>query len=87
MPNFDGAVITEQGVTFAVAIVRRSVIDHPTQREEAISAFSAAFDGLPTVLMAQDARGVPTYYGRNDLVDFMASVPLEAVPWSKYQIN
>lgn len=85
MATFDGSVITEQGVTFAVAIVRSSVLDHPRQRDEAIVAFGAVFDGLPTILMAQDSRGVPTYYGRQDLVDFMANVPLDAVPWSTYQ--
>jgi len=87
MPTFDGSVITEQGVTFAVAIVRSSVLNHPGQRDEAVGVFSAAFDGLPTILMAQDSRGVPTYYGRRDLVDFMADVPPEAVPWSTYQVS
>jgi hypothetical protein len=36
--------------------------------------------------MAQDAHGTPTYYGRPDIVRFMASVPLAAVPWRKYTL-
>ena len=85
--KFEGAVIKEQGVTFAVAIVKRSVLDSPSRREEAARVFSGLFDGLPVVLMAQDSRGVPTYWGRPDLTRFMANVPLEAVPWSEYRVS
>lgn len=85
--KFQGAVIKEQGVTFAVAIVKRSVLDTPSRREEAVHAFSGLFDGLPVVLMAQDSRGIPTYWGRQDLSGFMADVPLEAVPWHEYRVS
>ncbi len=85
--TFEGAVIEEQGVTFGVAIVRSRVLQRPSEREGAISAFSGVFGGIPTILMAQDSRGTPTYYGRRDLVDFMARVPLEAVPWAEYQVS
>jgi hypothetical protein len=81
----EGAVITEQGVTFAVVVVRRSVVNTPGERDQAIAAFSAElFDGLPVVLMAQESTGTPTYYGRNDLSAFMANVPVEAVPWQRF---
>ncbi len=84
----DGAIIREQGVTFAVVVVRRSVLQSPTQSESAIRQFSAQlFEGLPTVLMAQDSNGVPTYKGRRDLVKFLASVPMEAIPWKHYSVN
>jgi hypothetical protein len=46
-----------------------------------------AFPGMPVVLMAQDHRGVPTYFGRRDISHFMASVPLRAIPWRQYSIN
>jgi hypothetical protein len=39
------------------------------------------------VLMAQDSKGVPTYYGRRDIAKFMANVPLSAVPWKGYSVN
>lgn len=85
--QFEGAVINEQGVTFAVAIVRPTVLNQPTTRDQVVLEFSQVFEGLPTVLMAQDSRGVPTYYGRQDIVDFMASVPIEAVSWQRYSLN
>jgi hypothetical protein len=59
--KFQGAVIEEQGITFAVAIVKRSVLDTPYRREEAQRVFANLFNGLPVVVMAQDSRGNPTY--------------------------
>lgn len=87
MSSFDGAVVTEQGLEFAIAVVRKSVLDTSGTRDQAIVEFSAAFGNLPTVLMAQDARGVPNYYGRPDIVDFLASVPMEAIPWRQYTLQ
>ena len=84
----EGAVITEQGVTFAIVIVKPSLLDTPGERDEAIAAFSAElFEGLPVVLMAQDYEGTPTYYGRRDLSAFMADVPVEAVPWQRFTFS
>lgn len=84
--RFQGAVITEQGVTFAIAIVRPSALRSTATRDQVLAEFSALF-GLPTLLMAQDSSGTPTYYGRTDLTKFMAAVPIEAVTWSEYQLS
>ena len=85
--QFEGAVIREQGVTFAVVVVRKLVIDHGPEADRAIRTFSGAFPGLPVVLMAQDGRGSPTYYGRPDLSRFLANTPLGAIPWRRYTLN
>lgn len=85
--RFQGAVIREQGVTFAAVVVKRHVIDDRRQANEAMLSFSRVFPGMPVVLMAQDAWGRPTWYGRNDISRFMARVPLNAVPWREYTAN
>jgi hypothetical protein len=85
--KFQGAVIKEQGVTFAVVIVKKSVIDVPSDAKKVIQSFQPLFPGIPVLLMAQDTRGIPTYYGRKDLARFMASVPFQAVPWKEYTTN
>lgn len=86
MTTFDGAIVKEQGVTFAIAIVRPSVLNSP-DKDEILASMSQAFDGLPTVLMGQDHNGVPTYYGRNDIVEFLADVPIDAISWSTYSTS
>lgn len=85
--RFLGSVIREQGVTFAIVVVKKHVIDSSRSAGDAIAAFRPCFPGLPIVLMAQNHRGTPTYYGRPDISKFLASVPLSAIPWKKYTVS
>ncbi|WP_346892507.1 hypothetical protein [uncultured Roseibium sp.] len=85
--RIQGAVIREQGQTFAVVVVKPNVVQNQSKAADAISSFMPVFGGIPIVLMAQDCRGRPTYYGRPDISRFMASVPLQAIPWREYSIN
>lgn len=85
--RLQGAVVREQGVTFAIAIVKKHVIDNQTEARRAINAFTPVFPGMPIVLMAQDHRGCPIYYGRQDISRFLASVPMHAIPWREYTFN
>ena len=78
-----GAVVREQGQTFAVVIVKPHVIQNRGEAADAIRNFTPVF-GVPVVLMAQDSRGRPTYYGRDDIASFLANVPLQAIPWREY---
>ncbi len=85
--QIDGAVIREQGITFAVVVVKREVLDSSSQSQDAVRSFMPAFPGMLVVLMAQDHRGVPTYYGRTDISRFMASVPMHCICWKRYDIH
>jgi signal recognition particle receptor subunit beta len=85
--RFQGAVIKEQGVTFAIVIVKTHVADSSIEAKRAIQFFQPRFPGMPVVLMAQDSKGIPTYYGRRDIAQFMARVPLAAIPWKEYEAS
>jgi len=80
------ALIKEQGVNFAVLVVKRHVLSSPTERENTRTAFEQEF-GVSVVLMTQDSKGVPTYSGRNDLVRWLSSVYVEALPWREFTLN
>ena len=82
--NFDGAVIREQGVTFAIAVVKRGVISAPNQRDQSVAYFRNYFGGIPIVLMEQDHHGTPTWYGRPDLTRFLQGVQFGTIPWKRY---
>jgi hypothetical protein len=84
--TFQGAVVREQGVTFAVVIVQQHVVSNSTEASRVIAAFQPVFPGLPVVLMAQDYQGVPSYFGRQDIARFLASVPVDAIPWKDYTV-
>ncbi|AFZ28308.1 hypothetical protein Cylst_6529 (plasmid) [Cylindrospermum stagnale PCC 7417] len=85
--KFQGAVIKEQGVTFAVVVVKEQILDNKTEANKTIQMFQPVFPGIPIVLMAQDFKGSPSYYGRRDISQFMANVPIQSVPWKEYTLN
>lgn len=85
--QIEGAVIKEQGVTFAIIVVKAQVLASPTTKEQMQAMGSRIFLGMPIILMAQDSRGVPTYYGRTDIVKFLANVHPSRIPWKRYTIT
>jgi hypothetical protein len=82
--QFEGAVIKEQGVTFAIVIVKPYVLNNSTEAQSARSSFSNFFPGLPIILMAQDSSGQPTYLGRPDIVRFLSHISPTRIPWKRY---
>ena len=85
--KLQGAVIKEQGVTFAIVVVKKPVIDNKSEAKRVSASFQHIFPGMPIVLMAQKFRGTPTYYGRKDIVRFLAKVPMSAIPWKEYTLT
>ena len=87
MVKVQGAVIKEQGVTFAIVVVKRNILNSQTQRQQAARTFQSLFPSMPIVLMAQNSRGTPSYWGRKDIVNFLANVHLSRIPWKQYTFN
>ena len=85
--QFDGAVVREQGVTFAIVVVKRHVLDNRNVADATIRGFWPAFPGLPIVLMGEDNLGRATYHGRSDITRFLAQVPKSCIPWKRYSLN
>jgi hypothetical protein len=85
--TFEGAVIQEQGVTFAVVSVQHSLLQAPGRTREFIDNFSPLFPGLPIVLMAQNSSGAPSYHGRKEIAKFLAAIPTSAIPWQKFTLR
>jgi hypothetical protein len=85
--HFDGAVIREQGITFAIVVVKPQVLNSTASCDDARSDFRSFFPGIPIILMAQDGRGTPTYQGRHDIVRFLSNVPPSWIPWKRYNYN
>ena len=84
---FHGAVVKEQGITFAVVVVKKGVINTNSLANSAIQGYSSIFPGVPVILMAQDSRGIPTYYGRKDICRFLANTDFRRIPWREYSYN
>ena len=85
--RFQGALLKEQGVTFGIIVVKPHVLHNNAEAESMRRFGTQAFGVVPIILMAQNSRGIPTYSGRRDIVNFLASVPLRAIPWREYTVS
>lgn len=85
--KFQGALVKEQGVTFGIVVVKDSVLRTPNQADSMRRFGMQAFGPVPIVLMSQNSRGVPTYSGRRDIVNFLARIPMQVIPWREYTLN
>ena len=85
--RFEGAEIRNQGEKFAVVAVKPAVLGNKTRAGLTKRAFGRCFPNTPVVLTAKDGQGHPQYYGRRDLVEFLAASPAGAVHLSTYGVN
>ena len=88
--TIDGAIVREQGQVFGIVIVQPSAMSSSSTAAETRAAFQqgiADFSGIPLVLACQDSRGVFSYQGRRDIVDFLASIDASRIPWKRYSIS
>lgn len=84
--KFDGAKIKEQGVTFAIAVVKSSALTS-SDRESIRNSFKSVFGNIPIVLAAQNSNGNFKYHGREDIVKFLSTVDPRRIPWKTYTVT
>jgi hypothetical protein len=84
--QIDAALVKEQGVSFAVVVVKPSALVGAS-RDQLIREYSAIWEGVPVVLLAQDLRGGGRFYGRDDLVRFLKTVSISALPWKRWSVH
>ncbi len=53
----------------------------------AIDDLRPYFGGVPVVLMAQKDDGSPSYYGDSELVELLAGIPIDKMPWKEYAVG
>ncbi|MBR3624166.1 MAG: hypothetical protein IKN43_12560 [Selenomonadaceae bacterium] len=79
-----GAVIIEQGVTFAIVSVKQHVTQYTQRIVETRRELSQFFPNMPIILLSFDNNGDPHFYGRRDIVEFLKSIRLDQIPWKEY---
>lgn len=84
--KFKGSLIKEQGVAFAIIIVKPFVLNNASDIEKMNQLGRTVFGLVPIILMSQNSNGIPTYYGRKDIVQFLSHVPLYRIPWREYSV-
>lgn len=63
-----GSIVQEQGVTFAIVLVKQWAEQTDAEAKKSREVFQAYFPGLPLILAAQDSHGTFEYQGRADIV-------------------
>lgn len=88
--KIQGAIIKEQGVTFAIVVVKKSAMPTDLDAEKTRAAFQLAirdFSGIPLILASQDSSGDFEYQGRQDIVELLASIDASQIPWMEYIVS
>lgn len=81
------AAISLQGRNFVVAVVAMDLVQSAGEADMAIDGMQPSFGGVPVLLMAQKDDGTPVYYGDQELVQLLADVPVDKMPWKEYSVS
>jgi hypothetical protein len=80
------AAISMAEMRFVVVLVDLTTASGPGEADLVAADMQSRF-GVPVVLMGQEEDGTPVYYGREDLKDRVAAVPVDQMPWKEYTLN
>ncbi|GMB81080.1 hypothetical protein NN6n1_18630 [Shinella zoogloeoides] len=83
MAKWNVALVREQGVNFAVALVKDHVVQSRQQSEKLVSSLTMRLR-QPVVLLGEDNN---RYYGRSDIVRFLQHVHPSRLPWREVTFN
>jgi hypothetical protein len=81
-PVFTGAFLPVCGVEALIVVVRPWILTDIHEANLYVIAFQYRFQRA-IILMAQNEIGVPTYYGPATIVQTIAALPFEIIPWQR----
>ena len=81
------AAISLQGQSMLVVLVGLKVVQSPGEADMLRSDLQARFGGVSVVLMGQHEDGTPQFHGDAALVQLLAGVPIDRMPWKTYPIH
>ncbi|WP_407310674.1 hypothetical protein [Desulfosporosinus sp. SB140] len=85
--QIEGAIVNDQGVKYAIVVVKHDVVQQINKNEEALAAYRHIFPDMPIILLGKDWQGNSTYYGPKDIVNFLSTVDPQRIPWRRYIIT
>ena len=85
--QLQAAAISLQGQPMLVVLVGLKVVQSPGEADMLSADLSARFGGVGVVLMGQFEDGTPQYHGDAALVQLLADVPVDQMPWKSYPIH
>ena len=84
MAQLHAALVREQNVTFAVAMMKDHVLNNPSTADQQIRAVAEALGCPLVVLMGERNRKLRG--NRKDVVDFVSRIDPSRLPWKRYTV-
>lgn len=84
MGQLHAAVVREQNVTFAVAMMKDHVLNSPSTADQQIQAVASALGCPLVVLMGENNRKLRG--NRRDVVNFVSRIDPGRLPWKRYTV-
>ena len=85
--KMQAAAISLRGHRFVVVVSPLTLVASSGEADMAIDDLQPYFGGVPVVLMAQKDDGSPCYYGDSQLVELLAGIPIDKMPWKEYPVG
>lgn len=84
MPTINAAVVRDQGQSFTVVSVKTGFAD-----QNGFNTFNRQMPhNFPRpVILVEQKGGQPYYFGRTDIVKFLASIDYYQLPWREYSLQ
>ena len=81
------AAISLQGRRFLVVLTGLDVVRSPGEAGMLVADLKPHFGGVELVLMGQTEDGTPEYHGDAGLLQLLADLPVDRMPWRAYPIG
>ncbi len=81
------AAISLLGQRMLVVLVGLNVVQSPGEADMLSADLRARFGGVDVVLMGQHEDGTPQYHGDPALVQLLADLPVDQMPWKTYPLH
>ncbi len=81
------AAVSIQGHRMLVVLVPRELVQSAGEADMLVADLRPRFGNVDMLLMGQDDDGAPHYHGDAGLVDLLADVPIDKMPWKSYPIG
>ncbi|MBK6295740.1 MAG: hypothetical protein IPF55_16785 [Rhodoferax sp.] len=85
--QLQAAAISLQGHRMLVVLVGLNVVQSPGEADMLSADLCGRFGGVDVVLMGQHEDGTPQYHGDTALLQLLAEVPIDQMPWKTYPLH
>ena len=85
--SLQAAAISLLGRRMLVVLAGMELLRSPGEADMLIADLRPRFGGVEVVLMAQDDSDAPHYHGDAELVDLLADVHIDRMPWKSYPVG